>query len=440
MNQSIPPLVDGIPATTIAVPSVPSLPLTPTDAHWLNWLADFSDALARVDDPGFSPCLTALLIPTVADMFVVELLRPDGSIETRVAAHGDEQLHAALNARRAGEPHDNNPRSGTVQVISTGQPRFYHLRDPIRPDGTPDDIQTIEAFKRLNLASGAIVPLLIQGRPIGVLRIGSTDAAWPFAVDAGLLHEIARRIALILDNQLLRQQAQEAAEARDATLAIIAHELRIPLAALSTQLQILRRRARESQPHDERLAKGFATLDSQTRRLQLLVDTLLEAAQFQRRPRPLADEPFDLRRAVTRVYDTFAATLNNHTLRLELWHEPLVIAGDALRIEQALQNLLHNAIKYSPGGGIIELRIARIGPLARIIITDEGIGVPSADRERIFERFYRAPNAVRRNLNGIGVGLYIVHAIIALHSGRVFVGEAADVGATFVIELPLSKE
>jgi signal transduction histidine kinase len=126
--------------------------------------------------------------------------------------------------------------------------------------------------------------------------------------------------------------------------------------------------------------------------------------------------------------------------RLVEFHDPdapVVIVGDSVRLEQVLQNLLDNAVKYSPADGVITVGVERQSAKAVLTISDQGIGIPEAARTRLFERFYRASNLDPRRMQGTGIGLSIVGEIVALHGGVVEVDSAEGHGSTFTVRLPL---
>jgi signal transduction histidine kinase len=116
------------------------------------------------------------------------------------------------------------------------------------------------------------------------------------------------------------------------------------------------------------------------------------------------------------------------------------VAADELRLEQVLQNLLQNALKYSPESQPIAVRVERRSESAVVAVTDRGIGIPAAALPRLFGRFYRAPNAEAQQIGGMGVGLYVVKEIVTLHGGEVAVESAEGQGSTFTISLPLLGE
>ena len=124
-------------------------------------------------------------------------------------------------------------------------------------------------------------------------------------------------------------------------------------------------------------------------------------------------------------------------IELRCAEESLIIEGDELRLEQALQNLLQNAIKYSPNGGLVTVRIERQHDQATIAISDPGIGIPEAAQAHLFQRFFRASNTKKVGVSGFGIGLFVVHEIVTLHGGVVEVSSTEGRGSTFTVRLPL---
>jgi signal transduction histidine kinase len=125
-----------------------------------------------------------------------------------------------------------------------------------------------------------------------------------------------------------------------------------------------------------------------------------------------------------------------HRVDLTTPDDPVLVDGDAERLEQVLHNLLSNAIKYSPDGGQVQVQVARTATEAMVDITDQGIGIPADAQARLFEPFYRAPN-VGGQASGFGLGLHIVREIVERHGGRIEVASTEGVGSTFTIYLPL---
>jgi signal transduction histidine kinase len=225
---------------------------------------------------------------------------------------------------------------------------------------------------------------------------------------------------------------------RDSFFSVAAHELRTPLTSLLGQAQLLQRRAARDGTLNERDRHAVDVLVSQAQRLNKLIISLLDISRLQQGRLALDIAPLDLNQLVERMLAELRPVVDSHTLVRIGEHQPLLVAGDALRLEQALQNLIGNAVKYSPEGSTVTIQLGRQGGLASVAVTDRGIGIPREALPHLFEQFYRAPNVDHQRGSGLGIGLYVVHEIVALHAGRVEVASVEGHGSTFTITLPLS--
>jgi signal transduction histidine kinase len=126
-----------------------------------------------------------------------------------------------------------------------------------------------------------------------------------------------------------------------------------------------------------------------------------------------------------------------HRIVLDLPAVPLMIEGNALRVEQVLYNLMHNAVKYSPTSGTVTVTARQDRQQAVISVTDEGVGIPPPDLPHVFERFYRAANVPQTDINGLGLGLYLVKEFVELHGRTVEVQSVVEQGTIFHVTLPL---
>jgi signal transduction histidine kinase len=169
-----------------------------------------------------------------------------------------------------------------------------------------------------------------------------------------------------------------------------------------------------------------------------MVLSLLDLSRIETGQLSIEHGQVDLAALARRLGEEVQPTLERHTLQLDVPAGPVWIEGDALRLEQVLQNLLQNAVKYSPEGGMITLRVEARDQEARLSVTDEGIGIPSVVLPHLFHRFYRAPNADAHQISGIGLGLYVVKEIITLHGGHIDVTSTEGRGSTFTARLPLA--
>jgi PAS domain S-box-containing protein len=360
-------------------------------------LAELSQALtASLDEREHLMSLASLAVPRLADVCSVDMVGPDGRAE-RVAQVANDLLeleHGNQGRRHAGR---DEPAVLRVPLVIRDESRgaitlIRYGRGPF----TPDDVQFAE--------------------------------------------EVSRRAAMAIDNALLYREAQEAIHIRDAFLSVASHELKTPLTSLLGFLDLLQRRVTPGTVIGEREQRRIQVANDQAHRLHKMVASLLDLSRLQTGQLSIERDLVDLGALVRRIGDEIEPTLpHNHQLLMELPVEPLVVLGDDLRLEQVVQNLLQNAVKYSPQGGPILLRIDTHEGQARLTVRDRGMGIPADALNLIFSRFYRASNTASYQVSGMGVGLYVVKQIVELHGGRVEVESAEGEGSTFVILLPLAS-
>jgi signal transduction histidine kinase len=211
-------------------------------------------------------------------------------------------------------------------------------------------------------------------------------------------------------------------------LAVVAHELRNPLTAMNGAVKMLRRRER----YDERLV---GMIMRQGRRVDRLARDLTDLASPDTVSLVIERRELDLRDLADEVVENARSTSHRHRFRLVGIPEPLIGRWDPDRLEQILDNLISNAIKYSPDGGDVVVRLARVGDSVRITISDSGVGIPPQDVPHVFERFYRSEQAAGQ-VRGLGLGLYVVRRLVEAHGGHVSVSTAVGRGTTFVVMLP----
>lgn len=263
---------------------------------------------------------------------------------------------------------------------------------------------------------------------------------------AGLVNSVerARRSERVFRNeaqqaqQLLAYQNEQLLELdhlKDEFVSSISHELRTPLTSISGYVEVLL----ESETDDERRSH-LSIVDRNAHRLLGLVSDLLFAARLQDGGLELEREEVDLKRVVSHAVESARPRAERGGVRLDtaLADVPLV-RGEPDRLAQLLDNLISNAIKFTPPDGSVTVRLAAADRTVSIEVSDTGIGVPEAERERLFERFFRSQTALERQIQGTGLGLHISKAIVEAHGGRIGVDSTEGTGTTFVVELPAAK-
>ncbi|WP_377292680.1 ATP-binding protein [Rhizobium sp. SG2393] len=237
-------------------------------------------------------------------------------------------------------------------------------------------------------------------------------------------------------DQLAAQAAalQIADRKKDEFLAILAHELRNPLAALSGGLRLLLRA-----PAGPRAQEIGTLMEGQMSHVVRLVDDLLDVSRITEGKIELLPEPFDLREALTAAASMARSNIEakTHDLHLAGLEEPLPLVADKVRITQCIANLLNNAAKYTPSGGHIEAGIAAHGDSVVIRVADTGFGLDATELSTIFDMFSQIRGHLEHARGGLGIGLALVKQLVELHGGTITASSPGrGQGSTFEIMLP----
>jgi two-component system phosphate regulon sensor histidine kinase PhoR len=277
-------------------------------------------------------------------------------------------------------------------------------------EGTP---QQEETSVQLVPAQGP-VHLIISTLPMG-------EAGNPYGA-----------VTVIRDISRLR----ELEEMRREFVANVSHELRTPLAIFHGYLETLL--DSPEMPREE-LLPILKVMQKHSVRLNALVEDLLTLTRLESRRDPLTREPADLAEFFATIAGEWAARVSRKKVSIRVEVDPALppVSIDAHRFRQVLDNLLDNAVKYSPPDGVVTLRATAHDTFAKIEVEDEGGGIPPADVPRIFERFYRADKARSRELGGTGLGLSIVKHIIQAHGGTVAAASTYGKGTTITLTIPM---
>lgn len=250
-----------------------------------------------------------------------------------------------------------------------------------------------------------------------------------------IISNFAYQFGLAADNARLFSAQQEALQVKDQFLSIVSHELRTPLTTIKGYAQMLQRKLDDS-PDDQRFANN---IDAQVGRLSRLVDDLLDVTRFSRGQFELTVESTDIRSALEDVVARFKVVAPSHTFRLELDQGSFEGEWDRDRLEQVMNNLVGNAVKYSPEGGTIIVSTRHEQDHLIIAVRDHGAGIPEADQKHLFDRFFRG-SAENSDIKGLGLGLYVSQRIVEAHGGTIGATSVPGEGSEFFFTLPLLPE
>jgi signal transduction histidine kinase/ActR/RegA family two-component response regulator len=300
------------------------------------------------------------------------------------------------------------------------------------------------------LSIAAVARRVMERRDFSLRAPRTTQDEVGVLADAfnGMLVEVERRAAELeasyrsLEEEMRNRRVAEAAlrkadRRKDEFLATLAHELRNPLAPIRNGLQILRMRP------DDPVARAEAQkiMERQLGQMVRLVDDLLDVSRITTGKIAITPAPVDLRAIVRSAIDTARPAVDalSHHLEVDVPPEPVPVLGDATRLAQVVANLLNNAAKYTPPRGHIRLALDTEGASARIVVTDDGIGIAPDMREAIFDMFVQADSSIERAQAGLGVGLSLARRLVELHGGRLAVAsDGPGKGSAFTVTLPLA--
>ena len=252
-------------------------------------------------------------------------------------------------------------------------------------------------------------------------------------LNAELEARVAERTAAL---EATTAALQEADRRKDEFLAMLAHELRNPLAPIRSAVQLLH----ITSPAEDRWVRARDIIDRQVEHLVCLIDDLMDVSRITRDMITLQREPLLLESVIARAIETTRPTIdaNRHELVVELAHEPITVDGDQTRLVQVVANILHNAAKFTPAGGRIVLRVHREVDAAVVRVSDTGRGIPHEVLPRVFDLFTRVHTDDDSSQGGLGIGLALVRRLVEMHEGTVEAhSDGHGRGSQFTIRMPL---
>jgi signal transduction histidine kinase/DNA-binding response OmpR family regulator len=376
-------------------------------------LAEASRVLnASLDAATAAVQLARLVVPRVAECCAVDLFDGGGAVRA-AASHADPAQEARLRGVQApaeGEGAESAREAGAGELR--------------------------ELLGGCTAESALVVPLRASGRAVGRMVLGRTRPGARFAAaEVALAEELGRRAAMALENARLFAEARAATEARQHTLAVVAHDLRNPLTAIRMDADMLAAVLRPSVGPFER--ESLDRIVAITGRMDGLIQDLLEVSRMERGTLVLEAFPRDPAALLGEAAESLRPLAAAHGLRLEVDAAQglAAVRADGERIVQVISNLVGNAVKFTPEGGAVTLACAAGEGEVRFSVTDTGPGIPPEQVPHIFGAFWQARHADRR---GLGLGLSIARGLVEAHGGRIWVESEPGRGASFVFTLPLA--
>jgi PAS domain S-box-containing protein len=407
------------------------------DEESLAVLAEASQSLAALTDRQSTlEQVARVSVPFFADWCVVYCLDENDSMVPRAHAHANPLKDAVLAELLERKPVSKDPATPTARAYESGRPQLVEsLTDDMLLELGRDE-PARRKLGELNPRSLISVPLVIRGRTIGVVTFVLSGASRAYHVrDLHFAMELAGRAATAIDNAQLFHSVQEAVRQKDDFLAMLSHELRNPLAAISYATSLGQLSTAGEQ------AEVFPVIERQVQHLTHLIDDLLDVARISRHKINLKLEPIDLGTIVRHAANSAQHLFDEkrHEFTVDVAGEPMPIMVDVTRAEQVVVNLLSNAAKYTPVDGQVSLRAYPENGSAVVSVRDSGIGLSAEMIPKVFELFSQADRTLDRSEGGLGVGLTIVRQLVEMLGGNVSAASAGvGQGAEFVVRFPLS--
>ncbi len=392
---------------------------------------------ALVDRASLMQLVARLAVPFFADYCVVNMINDDGQIERVSYAHEDPSKELLLKELWERYPLDWNSPSMVVQVLRSGKSEI--LMDVPRAfiERVAHDKAHFRLIEALEPRSCITVPILIREKSVGAIQFTTSQPGRRYSMaDIELATEFVRRAAIAADNAQLYQELKESQRQKDNFLAMLAHELRNPLAAILYANEISKMTDRSESPASE-------IIDRQLANLSHLINDLLDVSRITGDKIQLKNEFIEGAAIVQRALATAHPLIEgrSHELSREISSEPMPLYVDPTRVEQILVNLLTNAAKYTQEGGKITVRAYPSDGQAVFKVQDTGIGIPSEMLPRVFELFTQVDQSLDRSQGGLGIGLTVVRRLTEMHGGRVSVkSNGLGCGSEFTVVLPLTQQ
>lgn len=368
---------------------------------------------------------------------------------TVLVVDDEESVATTIEAILRMDGHDvTSVTSGAEAIRLLNQ----HQYDIVLTDLRLADMDGVGVLREVQRTSPETASIMLTGyasleSAVAALRSGAYD----YLMKPSDVEELRATVNRAIERRALRRRLLELEEVdrlKTQFLSMASHELRTPLTAVSGFIQVARRRITRAAENDKgidwkqeatRAAETLELAQRQSRRLGRLVDELLDVSRLQLGRIELHQRELDLVASVREVIDRMTLLQTSHPFELDADVQRAVVYADQDRIDQVFENLLGNAVKYSPTGGTVRVRIGASSAEVQVSVSDQGIGIAPDELGNVFNIFYRSPDPRAGHVGGLGLGLYISREIVARHGGRVW-AESAKTGSTFHVALPLATE
>jgi signal transduction histidine kinase len=375
-----------------------------------------------------------LMVPTLGDWSVLHVIEEEKVHWT--ACHRDAELDARLRAM-AGAPVPLARRVVLPETLFTGLSAHLDYGDAAL-ESRLGNKESVELVRSLGTRSAICAPLVVRGVTVGALTVMSAQPQHYGDEELRLLEDVAHRAALAVDNARVYRRAREAAELRRDLVAVVAHDLKNPLNAVSMAAALLARGAAAGAEGD-RSRRQAGIIARASERMNRLIHDLLDVSAIDAGRLELEKRPHPVGALVSEALESLMPAAQERQLTLERSLAPeveaLSLSADRDRLLQVFSNLIGNAVKFTEPGGRVTLTAQRVDGAVRFAVADTGPGIADEHLPHVFDRYWRVRGRTRE---GTGLGLWIVKGLVEAHGGQVSVDTKFGAGSTFSFTIPLA--
>jgi len=381
--------------------------------------------------------LAGLAVPYLADFCAFDVIAQDGKLARVAATHVLPEKAELADEIRA---HHENPDAPTTpeSVIRTKTESFIQeVTDDMIVASARGDEEHLASLRSLGVISYLCVPVVAHDRTLGAMTLATSESGRLLRDDdLRVARDMATRAALAVEVAQSYHQLQSANRLKDEFLATLSHELRTPLNAVLGYARMLQTGAIAS----EKVPQALEVIDRNASSLAQIVEDVLDVSRIVLGKARLKVEATDVAAVVEDAIATVTPAIEAKSIRLKLslGHGATTVLGDHSRLQQVVWNILSNAVKFTPRGGRIDVRVSQNESHVDVVVVDSGAGFPASFRPHLFERFRQAESGTTRVHGGLGLGLAIAQHIVEMHGGTIDASSAGEgKGATFTVSLPL---
>lgn len=390
--------------------------------HVLASSLDYHETLRRVAE---------LAVPRMADWAGVDVVQGD-ELRRLAVVHTDPQKQSL--AEEVAQRWPAGPDSASARVQRTRKPLLLpEISDAMLIEAAHSD-EHLAILRTLGLRSAMVVPLEARGQVLGTISFVAAESGRTYTDDdVAFARQLADRAALAVDNARLYGEAQNASRARDELMAIVSHDLRSPLNAVTAGASLLL----DIPLSDAKRQEQLRAIKRSAQRMERLTRDLLDLTRIEAGYLPVEVAPHDVRSLLDEALNaaTHAAGRTGVFLSFEVEDDLPPVQADRQRILQVLDNLLTNAIRYTPQGGRVTVAADVRGDGVCLRVVDTGPGIPPEVRRHVFDRYWQGEGPSR---GGAGLGLAIAKGIVEAHGGEIGVESEVGRGTTFHFTLPVA--